>query len=424
MTKVRPGYDVRWTRSGGSTCHPDGMADGVARLRAWEHEHPFAADAVLAAIMGLFALIELIAGRDQVEGSWWGHAACYLVLTGSLALRRRAVVAAAVLAGAALVVQELLGPAPVVTGFIAMLIVLYSAGAHAARRPSVIALAVMMVALSVYPLTQPETRAFDDLVGELVIFGGVWGLGRAVRYHRGRERELAAAQAELRSRHDADQRAALAAERARIARELHDVVAHGVSIMVLQAGAARSVLDQHPDRVREPLLSIESAGRQALEDLQRLLGLLREPDADDGGREPPASLDRLPELVERMRQTGLDVRLIVEGERAQLPDGVEHCAYRVVQEGITNILKHAAGATVTVQISYRVEQLRVEVVNGGTTSTRPDPLPDSGLGLAGLRERVALYGGTLTAGPTDDGWRLTAELPIRTDALVDGTIGA
>ena len=400
------------------------MADGVARLRAWEHEHPFAADAVLAALLGLFALIELIAGRDEVEGAWWGHAACYLVLTGALALRRRAVVAAAVLAGTALVVQELLGTAPVVTGFIAMLIVLYSAGAHAARRPSLVALVVMLVALSIYPLTQPETRAFDDLVGELVIFGGVWALGRAVRHHRGRERELAAAQAELRSRHDADQRAALAAERARIARELHDVVAHGVSIMVLQAGAARSVLDQHPDRVREPLLSIESAGRQALEDLQRMLGLLREPDADDGRREPPASLDRLPDLVERMRQTGLDVRLIVDGEPAQLPDGVEHCAFRVVQEGLTNILKHAAGAGATVQIGYRVAHLRVDVVNGGTSSSRPDPLPDSGLGLAGLRERVALYGGTLTAGPSGGGWQLTAELPIRTDALVDGTIDA
>ena len=140
------------------------MADGIARLRAWEHEHPFAADAFLATLLGAFALLELIAGRDEVEGSWWGQATCYVVLTGALALRRRAVVAAAALAGAALVVQELLGSAPVVSGFIAMLIVLYSAGAHAARRPAIVALAVMMVALSVYPLTEPETRGFDDLV--------------------------------------------------------------------------------------------------------------------------------------------------------------------------------------------------------------------------------------------------------------------
>jgi len=400
------------------------MTDGIARLRAWEHEHPFAADAFLAALLAVFALLELVAGRDEVEGSWWGQAACYLVLTGSLALRRRAVVPAATLAGAALVVQELLGSAPVVSGFIAMLVVLYSAGAHAPRRPAVVGLAVMMVALSVYPLTRPETRGFDDLVGELVIFGGVWALGRAVRHHRERERELAAAQAELRSRHDADQRAALAAERARIARELHDVVAHGVSIMVLQAGAARSVLETQPERVREPLLSIESAGRQALEDLQRMLGVLRDPGADAEGRKLPADLSQLPHLVERMWQAGLDVGLQVQGEPNDLPEGVDHCAYRVVQEGLTNILKHTAGASAAVQVTYADTHLLLEIVDdGGNSPARSQSLPASGLGLIGLRERVALYGGALTAGPmADGGWQLTADLPTR--ALVDGTVDA
>src|SRR5688572_29038788 len=116
------------------------MTDGVARLRAWEHEHPFAADTFLATVLAAFALLELTAGRDEVEGPWWGQALCFVVLTGSVALRRRAVIAATTLAGAALVVQELLGTAPVVSGFLAMLIVLYSAGAHAPQRASLVAL--------------------------------------------------------------------------------------------------------------------------------------------------------------------------------------------------------------------------------------------------------------------------------------------
>lgn len=402
------------------------MNDGVTRLRAWEYGHPFAADASLAAVLAAFALLELVAGRDEVAGPWAAQAACFLVLTASLALRRRAVIAAAGLVGTALVVQEMLGPAPVVSGFLAMIVVLYSAGSHAARRPAVVALAIMLAALSVYPLTHTENRAAADVMGNLIIFGGVWALGRAVRHHRGRERELAAAQAELRTRHDADQRAALAAERARIARELHDVVAHGVSIMVLQAGAARMVLDAHSDGVREPLLAIESAGRQALEDLQRMLGVLRDPDGGDARREPPASLAQLSELVERLRRAGLEVSLHVAGEPAALPDGVDHCGYRVVQEGLTNILKHAVGATATVRVTHGATAVHIEVADdGGSPSSGLEPLPDSELGLVGLRERLALYDGTLTAGPTEQGgWRLTADMPVRKPAMVDRTADA
>lgn len=198
-------------------------------------------------------MVELTIGQAQVEGPWWGQGVSFLVMTGSVALRRRAVVVAAVACGSALVVQEMLGPAPVVSGFLALLVVVYSGGAHGEARQGVASLIVMLAALAVYPVTEPAARAPGDLVGNLAIFGGAWGLGRLVRHHRQRERALAIAHAQLRASRERDRASALVAERARIARELHDIVAHAVSLMVLQAGAARAVLDTRPDLARDPL---------------------------------------------------------------------------------------------------------------------------------------------------------------------------
>jgi len=374
-------------------------------------------DAVLAAALAATAVGELIVGREQVEGPWWGELLAFLVMTGAVALRRRTVILAAAACGSGLVVQEMLGPAPVVSGFLALLVVVYSGGAHGAARQGVAALIVMLAALTVYPVTEPAARAPADLVGNLAVFVGAWALGRLVRHHRQRETALATAHAQLAASQERDRAAALVAERTRIARELHDVVAHGVSLMVLQAGAARAVLASNPQRARDPLLAVETAGRRALDDLHRMLGLL----GAEESTTPPPGLADLPGLVEGLAGSGLDVTLRTTAETPELAPEVSRCAYRVVQEGLTNVVKHAGATRADVVVADNAAGLRVEVVDPGGNRSSSADLPSSGAGLTGLRERVASHGGSLRAGPDGAGWRLVAEIPAQ--AARQGTEG-
>jgi signal transduction histidine kinase len=206
-------------------------------------------------------------------------------------------------------------------------------------------------------------------------------------------------------------------ERARIARELHDVVTHNVSVMVIQAGAARKVMPTSPDQAREALLAVESGGRAAMAELRHVMGLLT---MDSDGPDPAATasltpqpgLDRLGALVQRVRDTGIPVGLTVTGQPRPLLPGVELTAYRVVQEALTNTVKHAAGATATVVLEYHTDQLRVEVsdTGGGPGVSAAN---GNGRGLIGLRERLAVYGGTLHSGRRlTEGYRVTAEIPL------------
>ncbi len=199
-------------------------------------------------------------------------------------------------------------------------------------------------------------------------------------------------------------------ERARLARELHDVVGHSISVMVVQAGAARKVMDTEPALAREALLAVEAGGRAAMTELRQVIGLLTV-DSDGVDLAPAPGLDRLPELVARVRETGTPVTLTFTGTFATLPPGVDLAAYRVVQEALTNAVKHAAGAAVAVTITGGAHELRVEVVDTGGSASAGDP--GSGRGLAGLRERLSVYGGALTAGrrPTG-GYRLVAAIPL------------
>jgi signal transduction histidine kinase len=207
-------------------------------------------------------------------------------------------------------------------------------------------------------------------------------------------------------------------ERARIARELHDVVTHNVSVMVIQAGAARKVMDAAPGQAREALLAVEAGGRAAMAELRHVMGLLTmDSDGPDAASAtdltPQPGLDRLDALVQRVRDTGVPVELTVAGSPRPLPTGVELTAYRVVQEALTNTVKHAAGAAATVVVSYGDDELRVEVTDTGGT---PGDAAATGnrRGLIGLRERLAIYGGTLHTRPrvTGGGYRLTAQIPL------------
>lgn len=206
-------------------------------------------------------------------------------------------------------------------------------------------------------------------------------------------------------------------ERARIARELHDVVTHNVSVMVIQAGAARKVMQTEPDQAREALLAVEAGGRAAMAELRHVMGLLTmdsdDPDfAASTDLAPQPGLDRLEALVQRVRDTGIMVELSTSGEPRPVPPGVELTAYRVVQEALTNAVKHAAGASATVLVEYGVDLLRVEVTDtGGTPSASAGT--GNGYGLIGLRERLAVYGGTLHTGRRlRGGYRVTALIPL------------
>ncbi|MFF3316182.1 sensor histidine kinase [Streptomyces sp. NPDC003035] len=224
------------------------------------------------------------------------------------------------------------------------------------------------------------------------------------------------AQALREERHEALRRA-VEQERSRIARELHDVVTHNVSMMTIQAGAARKVLDVSPEQAREAMLAVEAAGRTAMSELRHVMGLLTM--AADGpdpaatvDLAPQPGLDRLEELAGRVRDTGVPVELTVRGTRVELPAGVDLAAYRVVQEALTNAVKHAAGASVSVTVEYAPGEVRVEVADTGGPAL-PSAAPGGGRGLMGLRERLAVYGGTLHAGRRPrGGYRVRAVIPV------------
>ncbi|SHN43527.1 sensor histidine kinase [Cryptosporangium aurantiacum] len=209
-------------------------------------------------------------------------------------------------------------------------------------------------------------------------------------------------------------RRATARERARIARELHDVVTHNVSVMVIQAGAARKVLDSAPDQARDALLAVEAGGRAAMTELRHVMGLLTI-DTDDAEPDlaPQPGLAQVEPLIDRVRAAGVAVELVVTGAPGPLPEGIDLAAYRVVQEALTNTVKHAAGAPAVVRIDYGADRLWIEVTDAGglASESHSDGL---GQGLIGLRERLAVYGGTLQAGPRiRGGYRVEAVIPLR-----------
>jgi signal transduction histidine kinase len=212
-----------------------------------------------------------------------------------------------------------------------------------------------------------------------------------------RERDLAA-------------REAVVEERARIARELHDAIAHNVSMMVVQAGAERRVLDGKSGTTHEVLETIERIGRGALTEMRRLVGMLRSDAGDPLAPQP--GLEDLPLLVTQVSEAGLPVELQIEGERRELPVGIELSAYRIVQEALTNALKHAGQAQASVRVRYGVDSLELEIVDDGAGA--PAPVANGGHGLVGMRERVALYGGRLDAGRRPSGgFAVRVLLPIR-----------
>jgi signal transduction histidine kinase len=264
-----------------------------------------------------------------------------------------------------------------------------------------------VIATAAFPDTTPQVPARFTA---LLVLAPTAAVAVGMRGWRKRAGDSAQRLLRAEAEHEAQTRRAVEAERARIAGELHDVVTHNVSVMVVQAGAARSVLDSSPDDAREALLAVEASGRTAMSELRHLLGLLAPAGGDEDILVPQPGAARVPALVERVRAAGLSVELSVTGAR-DLPPGVDLAAYRVVQEALTNVIKHAGTSHAAVVLEYRPDDLLITVTDDGRPATGPGG--PGGRGLIGLRERIGLYGGELDAGPRPGGgWRVRARIPL------------
>jgi len=291
------------------------------------------------------------------------------------------------------------------------LLLVYSVGRHT-QGPRLVVGAAFAVLFAAEPSIAGQTGPSEWAVN-FIIDGGTLGLGVALRIQEGRSISLAVAADRAQSEQEATAQAAVHEERARIARELHDVVAHNVGLIVLQAGGARSVLGTDPEQARTALRQVEETGRQTLTEMRHLVGILRV----DAEREPLPRLERLPALVDEARAAGLAVELEVEGAPVDLPAGLELAAYRLIQEALTNVRKHAPTSRAKVRLCYEPDRLRIEVSDDGGPSdaVRDSARNASGLGhgLIGMRERVQLYDGRMQAGPMPGGgFRVEAVLPL------------
>ncbi len=369
-------------------------------------------DLALAATLTLTGQLELAASS---QAGWHGlaHGVLLLGQTAPVVARRVAPCAAAVVGAGALAAEALTTqPTNTLSGLLAGLVLLYSLGRHASG-PRMVAVTVFAgAALSLHMLRLPSSQ-LGDLAFAVIFSAAAWLTGRTLR-----RRELERHRAELDARSEraaaaAALDAAVAAERSRIAREMHDIVAHGMGAMVVQAAAAEQLLDTDPDSARGPLTTVRQTGQGALAEMRRLVGLLRDGDISDE-RAPQPGLDQLPTLVERLRDAGMPLTLSVTGTPADVSSGLQLCTYRIVQEALTNALKHADGATTQVSLDYRADAIALRVQNAGGVTTAAALLDGAGHGLIGMRERVRLYGGSFTAGVQQDGsFLVSAVLPIR-----------
>lgn len=300
--------------------------------------------------------------------------------------------------------------------FVALVVALYAVGAHGDDRQGIAGLVLFFAGFAVpgLVLVLAGQQREGDLVPGVVWLSAAWLIGRIIRGQQLRTLELEDLTAQLELEREERARTAVLYERARIARELHDVIGHNVSVMVVQAGAAGRVLEGEQPVVRDALATIEETGRQTVDEMRRLLGILRRPD-DGLALAPQPGLGLLDGLLDQVRAAGLPVELRVEGEPERLPTGLDLTAYRIVQEALTNALKHAGPARAVVTVRYLGAEVELEVSDDGSGD---DGVSGEGHGLIGMRERVAVYGGRLEAGRRNGGgYELRARLPV-------GTVGA
>jgi len=362
----------------------------------WLRRHPNLVDVAL-----VLALAAGYVGRAVHLDQLAGGVPIAVLQVAPLLVRRRYPrgVLAAVTAG--FIVQAIVySPFPPIAQFIAV----YTVAANLPRIEGLVAAAIATAAATIALLGLGD---FNRAASDLIPLIGAWVLGDNLGTRRAYTRALEERAERLEREQEAERARAVAEEQARIARELHDVIAHSVSVMVVQAAAANDVFDSRPERVREALHAIETTGRSALAELRRLLGTVRSDEADFA---PRAGLDRLDELVAQVRAAGLNVTVSIEGAPRPLPAGVDLSAYRVVQEALTNTLKHADATRADVSLRYRDDELGVEVRDDGEGTGNGD---GHGRGLIGMRERVTAFGGSLETGRKNTGgFAVSARFPL------------
>jgi len=381
--------------------------------RLWPLARRYWFDAVVLAMAGIGVTGAVLGRGHEIgpEGPLWFDVLAMLAIVLPLLARRRFPFGAPAAVGiaAALIsfVDKTVVPFDGVT-FLVGCAALFLVGLLRDRAQAVAGFAVAEGVLAVVVHNDPRSGVGNFVVAS-IIFAIVWtiafGVGRkSVEADEARERAF-------RAEREREERArsAVAEERARIARELHDVVGHSVSVMTVQASGVRRLLRPDQEREREALLVVERTGREALAEMRRMVGVLRRPE-EAPALAPQPSLDHVSRLVEQAREAGLPVELRIEGEAMQLPAGVDLTAYRLVQEGLTNVVKHAQATRAEVLVTYGESYLEVTVRDDGSGVGNGD---GGGHGLVGMRERVSVYGGELDAGPQPGGgYRLRAKLPL------------
>ncbi len=379
----------------------------------WKALGPDRQDLRFGLLLGATGVLEATVERTHDNRA--ASALTAVVLGGAVVIRRRHPIIAIIAVNVGLIGGALLGGFALNAGISAVLcavIVAYSVGAYTEGRQLWTGVAIQLVGFTIQAIA---FAANGDVVGNvffslLMACGIPVTAGVAIRNRRRLGVELRNRSEELVAERERRARGAVAAERARIAGELHDVVSHNVSVMVVQAGAARRLVATDPTRASEAMLAIETTGRAALEEMRRMLGVLRRGD-EELALAPQPTLQRVDRLVELARQDGLDASLLVEGDAVELPLGLDVAAYRIIQEALASARAHAPGAQAQVVVRYGRSDLELEVVNGAGAQSAGAARPASV--LVGLRERVALFGGDLNAGRRrGGGYALRARLPL------------
>jgi signal transduction histidine kinase len=382
----------------------------------WVRRHGVLVDTVAAGLLALIGIAGLVDPPGYVDLDFHEPdalgVALVLLTSAPVALRSRVPVPAFAVSMAASLVLLAMSYAQSMGG-VASLLVLYSVASRCSLRTGVMAAVVGWLALAVALLASPVDVAPTDWIGNTFVLTTGWAVGRAVATHRQNLAALQERNRALEAARESELRAALVEERGRLAGEMHDIVAHSLTAMTVQAAAARRLVRRDPDSAEQVLDAVQGAGRSALEELRRVLGVLTHGEHDPELGPQPGTAD-LPVLVERVSTAGLDVVLEQEGTPVALDPGVDLAAYRIVQESLTNALKHAGPARVRVRLAWAADRLEICVEDDGrgAAPVAGGTPRGTGRGLVLLRERAGAYGGSVQAGPRrGGGYALSATLP-------------